>query len=83
MDKLESKYMLKEGEDFIFDPTLARGLDYYTGAIFEMKPTKNPKDLTIGSGGRYDNLIGMFAGKNIPAVGFSFGIDRIVDLLTQ
>lgn len=65
----------------IFDPSLARGLDYYTGAIYELKPSDNPADLTIGSGGRYDNLIGMFSGKQIPAVGFSFGIDRIVDIL--
>lgn len=70
----------------IFDPTLARGLDYYTGAIFEMKPSNDPGSLSIGSGGRYDNLIGMFvypdgggAGKQIPAVGFSFGVDRLVD----
>lgn len=72
---------LKEDSDFKFDPTLARGLDYYTGATFELKPNSDPTGLTIGSGGRYDNLIGMFAGKTIPAVGFSFGIDRIVDLL--
>jgi histidyl-tRNA synthetase len=78
---LKSVYGFIESEDFKFDPTLARGLDYYTGAIFEMKPSENPSDLTIGSGGRYDNLIGMFAGKHIQAVGFSFGLDRIVDLL--
>lgn len=78
---LRKDYGFNENKDFKFDPTLARGLDYYTGAIFEMKPTPDPKDLTIGSGGRYDNLIGMFAGKQILAVGFSFGIDRIVDLL--
>lgn len=79
---LKEKYSLAENSDFIFDATLARGLDYYTGAIFELKPTKNPADLTIGSGGRYDNLIGTFAGREIPAVGFSFGLDRIVDLLS-
>lgn len=79
---LESKHSLKADVDFSFDPTLARGLDYYTGAIFEMKPTKDPAALTIGSGGRYDNLIGMFASKPIPAVGFSFGIDRLVDILS-
>ena len=78
---LKDKYSLKENLDFIFDPTLARGLDYYTGAIFEMKPSNDPKELTIGAGGRYDNLIGTFAGRQIPAVGFSFGLDRIVDLL--
>ncbi len=73
---------LKEGADFIFYPYLARGLDYYTSTIFELKLNKIPGGLTIGAGGRYDNLIGMFAGKDIPAVGFAFGIDRIIDLLT-
>lgn len=77
---LESKYGLKEGSDFFFDPTLARGLDYYTGSIFELKPTGKPEELSVGGGGRYDNLIGTFAGKEIPAVGFSFGLDRIVEL---
>jgi histidyl-tRNA synthetase len=76
---LKTKYNLNEGVDFFFDPTLARGLDYYTGSIFELKPTGKPEDLTIGGGGRYDNLIGVFAGRDIPAVGFSFGLDRIVD----
>ena len=78
---LINKYGLAEGKDFIFDPTLARGLDYYTGIIFEMKLNGKPEELTIGGGGRYDNLIGMFAGRDIPAVGFSFGIDRIIDLI--
>lgn len=82
-DILKEKYSLSEGRDFIFDPTLARGLDYYTGIIFEMKPTGKPEELTIGGGGRYDNLIGMFAGRDIPAVGFSFGIDRIVELIAN
>lgn len=78
---LENKYNLKTGSDFFFDPTLARGLDYYTGAIFELKPNGNPDEQTIGGGGRYDNLIGIFAGRQIPAVGFSFGLDRLVELL--
>ncbi|HSX18817.1 MAG TPA: ATP phosphoribosyltransferase regulatory subunit [Candidatus Saccharimonadales bacterium] len=72
---------MTEDKDFSFDWTLARGLDYYTGVIFELKPDNNLESLSIGAGGRYDNLIGMFAGKQIPAVGFSFGIDRIVDIL--
>ena len=71
---------LKEGKDFVFNPCLARGLDYYTSTVFELKLNRTEK-LTIGAGGRYDNLIGMFAGREIPAVGFSFGIDRIIDLL--
>lgn len=70
----------KEGVDFTFNPYLARGLDYYTSTVFELKLNKT-EALTIGGGGRYDNLIGMFAGRDIPAVGFSFGIDRIIDLL--
>lgn len=78
---LESDYKLKEGKDFYFDPTLARGLDYYTSTVFEMKPNGNPEDMSIGGGGRYDNLIGMFARKEIPAVGFSFGIDRIIEII--
>lgn len=78
---LEKNYQLKESKDFFFDPTLARGLDYYTGSIFELKPNGKPQDLSIGGGGRYDNLIGIFAGRQIPAVGFSFGIDRITELL--
>lgn len=71
---------MKEGVDFVFNPYLARGLDYYTSTVYELKLNKTEK-LTIGAGGRYDNLIGMFAGRDIPAVGFSFGIDRIIDLI--
>lgn len=80
---LENKYSLKEGSDYFFDPTLARGLDYYTGTIFELKPTGKPEEQSIGGGGRYDNLIGMFAGKQIPAVGFSFGLDRLIEILPE
>lgn len=71
----------KEEIDFTYNPFLARGLDYYTSTIFELKLDKTPGGLSIGGGGRYDNLIGMFAGKNIPAVGFSFGIDRIIEII--
>ncbi len=78
---LKEKYSLKEGKDFFFDPTLARGLDYYTGVVLELKPTGMREEQSIGGGGRYDNLIGMFAGRPIPAVGFSFGIDRLVELI--
>jgi len=80
IDMLEKEYNLKEGTDFFFDPYLARGLDYYTSTILEMKPTGKPEELSIGGGGRYDELIGMFAGKEIPAVGFSFGLDRTIEL---
>src|SRR5260221_3032323 len=73
---LKTKYKLRENKDFFFDATLARGLDYYTGVILELKPTGIPSEMSIGGGGRYDKLIGMFAGRDIPAVGFSFGLDR-------
>ncbi|HWA51703.1 MAG TPA: HisS family protein [Patescibacteria group bacterium] len=80
-DILEKEFELKEGKDFFFDPTLARGLDYYTSTILELKPNGRPEEQSIGGGGRYDELIGMFAERKIPAVGFSFGIDRIMELI--
>jgi histidyl-tRNA synthetase len=61
-----------------FSPTLARGLDYYTGVIFEIE-IENYNVGSVCGGGRYDNLVGMFAGKQIPAVGFALGFDRIVE----
>ena len=64
------------------DLTLARGLNYYTGAIFEVKAL----DVEIGSisgGGRYDNLTGIFGMPGVSGVGISFGADRIYDVLTQ
>ncbi len=78
---LQEEYQLKESIDFKFDPTLARGLDYYTGAIFELKVNRDPLSLSVGGGGRYDNLIGTFSKKEVPAVGFSFGLDRILEIL--
>lgn len=78
---------VKENE-FKFERQLVRGLNYYTGFIFELKPSERLEDLTLGSGGRYDNLIGMFfypdkgrAKEQIPAVGFSFGLDRLVEIV--
>lgn len=74
---------LEENTDFVFNPYLARGLDYYTSTIFELKLDSSPNQLSIGGGGRYDNLIGIFAGRDIPAVGFSFGLDRIIELAPE
>ena len=68
--------------DVELDLTLARGLNYYTGAIFEVKA----KDVQIGSicgGGRYDNLTGIFGMPDVSGVGISFGADRIYDVLTE
>ncbi len=65
-----------------FDWTLARGLSYYTGLIFEAKPTSVQMGSILG-GGRYDNLTGMFGLPNVSGVGISFGIDRIFDVLEE
>ncbi len=64
----------------VVDLSLARGLSYYTGAIFEVS-AQNVKMGSIGGGGRYDDLTGMFGLKNMPGVGISFGVDRIYDVL--
>jgi len=74
-------------EFFRFDPILARGLDYYTGAIFETVVTQNlPAGRQVGSitgGGRYDKLIGQFTGDDLPAVGTTIGLDRVVDVISE
>lgn len=59
------------------DVTLARGLNYYTGAIFEVAPPKQVSMGSIGGGGRYDDLTGIFGLPNVSGVGISFGLDRI------
>ena len=65
------------------DPTLARGLNYYTGIIFEAKAPAEVKIGSIGGGGRYDDLTGLFGVPNIPGVGISFGVDRIYDVMEE
>ena len=65
------------------DPTLARGLNYYTGIIFEAKAPVEVKIGSIGGGGRYDDLTGLFGVPNIPGVGISFGVDRIYDVMEE
>lgn len=61
------------------DLSLARGLDYYTGPIFEVSAGGDVG--TVAAGGRYDKLIGMFLGRDVPATGISFGIDRIIEII--
>ena len=65
------------------DFTLARGLNYYTGTIFEAKAPANVQMGSIGGGGRYDNLTDVFGVPNIPGVGISFGVDRIYDVMEE
>jgi histidyl-tRNA synthetase len=66
----------------VVDFTLARGLNYYTGLIFEVKPIGITMG-SIGGGGRYDDLTGLFGVPNIPGAGISFGVDRIYDVLEE
>ncbi|KAL6958321.1 histidine--tRNA ligase [Sarracenia purpurea var. burkii] len=67
----------------IFDLSLARGLDYYTGVIFEAVFKGATQVGSIAAGGRYDNLIGMFGTKQVPAVGVSLGIERVFTIMEQ
>nr|POE55652.1 histidine--trna ligase, cytoplasmic [Quercus suber] len=67
----------------VFDLSLARGLDYYTGVIFEAVFKGGAQVGSIAAGGRYDNLIGMFGAKQVPAVGVSLGIERVFAIMEQ
>ena len=75
----EFEELIKYAPQIEFDLTLARGLSYYTGSIFEIKVKNSDMKVTVASGGRYDNMIGDFLGngQKYPAVGISFGLDRI------
>ncbi|HMZ47006.1 MAG TPA: histidine--tRNA ligase [Chitinophagaceae bacterium] len=80
IDELE--YILSFQPKVEIDFTLARGLNYYTGIIFEVKATKVQMG-SIGGGGRYDDLTGDFGVPNLPGVGISFGVDRIYDVMEE
>jgi histidyl-tRNA synthetase len=69
------------GSRLCLTPTLARGLSYYTGPIFEI--VSEDFSGSLGGGGRYDNLVGMFSNKQVPAVGFSLGLERILMLMEE
>ena len=66
---------------FAFDPALARGLTYYTGPIFEVSLPDYRG--SVGGGGRYDNLVGMFLGRPIPACGISLGVERLIMIMSE
>ncbi|QNE33705.1 histidine--tRNA ligase [Leifsonia shinshuensis] len=70
---------LPEGVALRFDPTLVRGMGYYTGTIFEIAHPGSGS--SVGGGGRYDGMIGRFLGTDVPACGFSIGFERVVDLI--
>jgi histidyl-tRNA synthetase len=75
--------MGSEGKTLAFDVTLARGLSYYTGAIFEVKANNVSMSSSISGGGRYDNLTGVFGMPGMSGVGISFGVDRIYDVMEE
>ena len=74
---LEAKYANR----LRFDPTLVRGMGYYTGAIFEIEHPES--GASIGGGGRYDGMVGRWLGTDAPAVGISLGFERVVDLVSE
>ena len=81
--------ILDSTQNTFFEPTLARGLDYYTATIIEVE-VEGYTAGSVGGGGRYDTLIGMFTrstssgqAENIPAVGFAFGFDRVIDAMEE
>ncbi|MEI8052184.1 MAG: histidine--tRNA ligase [Bacteroidota bacterium] len=83
--KSELAFVLNHCEKYNIeiDFTLARGLNYYTGIIFEVKAPLNVQMGSIGGGGRYDNLTELFGVPNVPGVGISFGVDRIYDVMEE
>ena len=77
-----SSQITNHKSQIVTDFTLARGLNYYTGIIFEIK-AKDVQIGSIGGGGRYDDLTGLFGVPNVPGVGISFGVDRIYDVMEE
>jgi histidyl-tRNA synthetase len=81
----DTRYLLDffpNSNNLVLDLSLARGLNYYTGIIFEIG-ARNMEIGSIGGGGRYDDLTGLFGVPNIPGVGISFGVDRIFDVMEE
>jgi histidyl-tRNA synthetase len=74
--------MSADTRHYALNLALARGLDYYTGPVFEAQ-VKEPSIGSLGGGGRYDGLIGMFTGEDLPATGSSLGVERIVDVIQE
>ena len=83
--------MIYNFNNFVFDPSIIRGLEYYTGVIFEVNLKFDVKNIkgkviqfgSIGGGGRYDNLVNNFGNYDAPATGISIGLDRLVYALMQ
>lgn len=73
--------MIDPAVSIVFDPTLVRGMGYYTGPVFEV--TLDGYNFSVAGGGRYDEMIGKFTGNNVPACGFSIGFERIITILKE
>ena len=71
------------GIDFVVNPTIVRGLDYYTRTVFEFVSENIGAQGTVCGGGRYDGLIGMLGGKETPALGFAMGLERLLLLMDK
>jgi histidyl-tRNA synthetase len=69
-------------ERYQLDITLARGLDYYTGTVYEIQ-VDEPKIGSLGGGGRYDELMTLFSGRDLPTTGASFGLERMIDVMFE
>jgi histidyl-tRNA synthetase len=72
---------IRGAEQIVFDPTLVRGMGYYTGSIVEI--SHPDLGISVGGGGRYDGMIGRFLGRSVPAFGVSLGFERLVDLVPE
>lgn len=83
IEEVDFVFQQTKNTNLSIDFTLARGLNYYTGIIFEAKAPAEVKMGSIGGGGRYDDLTGLFGVPGIPGVGVSFGVDRIYDVLEE
>jgi histidyl-tRNA synthetase len=82
IEELQFIFNKIKSDNLIFDATLARGLSYYTGTIWEV--TANDVQMgSISGGGRYDNLTEMFGGQNMSGIGISFGVERIYDVMQE
>lgn len=82
LDEIISAVRGVAGRDSVsFDPTLVRGMGYYTGPIFEVRHPASPG--SVAGGGRYDNMVGKFVGEKVPACGFSIGLDRLMELVSE
>lgn len=82
LDGLIAGFATRGMQNVVFDPSIVRGFDYYTGTVFEIYDTNPENPRALFGGGRYDNLLSLFGGDSIPAMGFAFGDVTFLDFLT-